>query len=178
MSPTTEQLRSRMARELDELGPMPDVSRTAAREGARVLRRRRLAAGSLIGVAGVGACSLLGAVAAGALPGSDGRVADDPTPSPVPSVGPTQAPIRELLPTVPPYPSGPIRSLLPSPVPSASTGVLPSTAPRPTPTSASPVLPTPSPPAPTPTAVPTTPPSVAPTSRPPAPTPTPAPTNR
>ncbi len=164
MSLTTDQLRSRMASELDELGPMPDLSRTAAREGARVLRRRRIAAGSLMGVTGVGVCSLLGAVAAGALPGSDGRVADDPTPSPVPSVGPTQAPIRELLPTAPPYPAGPIRSLLPSLQPS----VAPSTAPTATavPTSPPSVAPTSRPPAPTPTAVPTSPPSVAPTSRP------------
>ena len=74
MNPTTEQLRARMAAELDELGPMPDVSARAARAGGRIVRRRRIAAGSLVGVAGVGACSFLGAMAAGALPGTGGMV--------------------------------------------------------------------------------------------------------
>lgn len=102
MSPTTEQLRARMAAELDELGPMPDLSTRAAREGGRILRRRRIAAGSLLGVAGVGGCSLLGAVAAGALPGSGGRVADHPTPRPVPS--------PDVLPPVPSVPELPVPS--------------------------------------------------------------------
>ena len=170
MSPTTEQLRSRMAHELDELGPVPDLSRAAAREGSRVLRRRRLATGSLVGVAGVGACSLLGAVAAGALPGSDGKVADDPTPSPVPSFvltpKPVPRPIHELVPTVPPYPTAPLHVVVP--------GLLPTVAPTPTPTSVPWVRPTSAPPAPTPTSAP----SVRPTAKPPAPTPTMAPTNR
>ena len=99
MSPTTEQLRARMAAELDELGPMPDLSARAARQGGRILRRRRIAAGSLLGVAGIGGCSLLGAVAAGALPGSDGRVADHPTLSPTP-----RPPSPDVLPTSPPVP--------------------------------------------------------------------------
>ncbi len=54
MSPITEDLRARLTAELDQLGPMPDLAPQAARAGARVLRRRRLAAGSALGVAAVG----------------------------------------------------------------------------------------------------------------------------
>ena len=110
MNPTTEQLRARMAAELDELGPMPDLTARAARAGGRIVRRRRIAAGSLAGVAGVGACSLIGAVAAGALPGSGGRVADHPTPRPVPSA--------DVVPTVPALP-------VPAPSPRPDTTAVP-----------------------------------------------------
>ena len=51
---TTEQLRVRLTAELDQLAPMPDVTSAAARAGTRVLRRRRLAVGSALGVAAVG----------------------------------------------------------------------------------------------------------------------------
>ena len=99
MSPTTEQLRARLAAELDELGPMPDVSARAARVGGRIVRRRRIATASLAGVAGVGACAFLGVVATGALPGTGGQVADHPTPRPVPS--PSQVPPVPVLPVLP-----------------------------------------------------------------------------
>ena len=124
MSPTTEQLRGQMADELEELGPMPDLSGAAAREGARILRRRRIAAGSLLGITSVGVCSLVGAVAAGALPGSDGRVADTPTPTPtprpVPSTVPTVVPpvptpthVPSSVPTGAPVPTPPFRAASP-----------------------------------------------------------------
>ena len=162
MSPTTEQLRARMAAELDELGPMPDLSTRAAREGGRILRRRRIATGSLLGVAGVGACSLLGAVAAGALPGSDGRVADHPTPRPVPSPdvlpplptvpapSPRATPTPKGIPTVPPPPMLPVPSpkgvpTVPS-LPTLSTQTIPEPSPRPDTTAPTPpMLPAPTP---------------------------------
>jgi hypothetical protein len=142
MSPTTEQLRARMAAELDELGPMPDVSARAARAGGRIVRRRRIAAGSLAGVAGVGACSLLGAVAAGALPGSGGRIADHSTPSPVPSPRPptTSVPSPPMVPE--PSPRPPVTSV-PSQPPATPLPSLP--APTTTSVPSPPVLPEPSP---------------------------------
>ena len=54
MTSTTEQLRARLSDELDDLGSMPDLAPAAARAGTRILRRRRLAAGSALGVAAVG----------------------------------------------------------------------------------------------------------------------------
>ncbi len=52
---TTDDLRDRLARELDVLQPPPDLVPGALRAGSRVVRRRRLAAGSLLGALGVGA---------------------------------------------------------------------------------------------------------------------------
>lgn len=168
MSPTTEQLRARMAAELDELGPMPDLSTRAAREGGRILRRRRIAAGSLLGVAGVGGCSLLGAVAAGALPGSGGRVADHPTPRPVPS--------PDVVPPVPPVPSAVPSPRMPPtlpalPLPSLPAATIPEPSPRPGATAVPP--PVPAVPAPSPRPDTTAP---APPALPDLPAPTPAPT--
>jgi hypothetical protein len=118
MIPTTEQLRARLAAELDELGPMPDVSARAARAGGRIVRRRRIAAGWLAGVVGVGACSLLGAMASGALPGSGGQVADRPTPRPVPSPVPLPPHVPELTPA--PTPVVPSLPVPPQPTPRAT----------------------------------------------------------
>ena len=58
MSSTTELLRSRLSEELEELGTVPDLAPAAARAGGRILRRRRLAAGSALGVAAVGGGAL------------------------------------------------------------------------------------------------------------------------
>ncbi len=57
MSPTTEDLRDRLARELDSLAPMPDVVPAAAWAGSRRLRRRR-AGGSVVAATAVVACAL------------------------------------------------------------------------------------------------------------------------
>ncbi len=65
MTADTEQLRARLTAELDQLEPIPDVAPAAARAGTRLLRRRRLAAGSALGVAAVG-----GGVFASSLGGS------------------------------------------------------------------------------------------------------------
>ncbi len=54
MSSTTELLRSRLSDELEELGTIPDLAPAAARSGGRILRRRRLAVGSALGVAALG----------------------------------------------------------------------------------------------------------------------------
>jgi hypothetical protein len=54
MSSTTELLRSRLSDELEELGTIPDLAPAAARAGGRILRRRRLAVGSALGVAALG----------------------------------------------------------------------------------------------------------------------------
>lgn len=82
MSPTTEHLRARLAAELDDLGPMPDLAPVAERAGSRILRRRRLAVGSVLGVAAVGGGSL--ATQGGSERG--GNMAE--TPSASPSVDP------------------------------------------------------------------------------------------
>lgn len=78
MSPTTEHLRARLAAELDDLGPLPDLAHAAERAGSRILRRRRLAVGSVLGVAAVGGGSL--ASQGGSEQG--GHIADVPSASP------------------------------------------------------------------------------------------------
>ena len=54
MTTTTELLRARLSDELEELGSIPDLAPAAARAGSRILRRRRLAAGSALCVTAVG----------------------------------------------------------------------------------------------------------------------------
>lgn len=88
MSISTDDLRSRLDRELDELGPIPDVLPAATRVGASRLRRRRALAGSALGLAAVAG----GVVAVGVLGGADpgerpGSVATDP-PAPAPRPDP------------------------------------------------------------------------------------------
>lgn len=78
MSPTTEDLRARIAAELGDLGALPDLVPAAARAGARTLRRRRLAAGSALGVVAVGGGVL--ATSQGNS-GDSGRVASETAPS-------------------------------------------------------------------------------------------------
>ncbi len=86
MSPTTDTLRRRIDAELDVLEPMPDLTTAAVRAGRTRLRRRRLACGSLLGVAAVGG----GLVAGLALTGSE---PDRSTPAAVDPSGPTQGPV-------------------------------------------------------------------------------------
>lgn len=80
MSISTDDVRSRLERELDELGPAPDVLPAATRVGASRLRRRRALAGSALGLTAV-----VGVVAVGALSGTDpdaerrGSIATDPS---------------------------------------------------------------------------------------------------
>lgn len=87
MSISTDDLRTRLERELDDLGPAPDVLPAATLVGAARLRRRRALAGSALGLVAVAG----GVVAVGALGGADpaterrGSVATDPTaPAPRP----------------------------------------------------------------------------------------------
>jgi hypothetical protein len=58
MTTTTELLRARLSDELEELGSIPDLAPAAARAGGRILRRRRLAAGSALGIAALGGGTL------------------------------------------------------------------------------------------------------------------------
>jgi hypothetical protein len=83
MSIPTDELRAHLARELDEIGPGPDLVPAAAARGATALRRRRTVAGAALAVAAVAA----GTAAAGLLqPGDapagreDLQLAPDPTP--------------------------------------------------------------------------------------------------
>ena len=85
MSPTTDTLRRRIDAELDVLAPMPDLTSAAVRAGRSRLRRRRLASGSLLGVAAVGG----GLVAGVALTGSE---PDRSTPTVVDPSGPSGKP--------------------------------------------------------------------------------------
>ncbi|RHW27429.1 hypothetical protein D0Z08_09790 [Nocardioides immobilis] len=67
MSIPTDELRARLARELDELGPGPDLVPEAASRGATSLRRRRAMGGAALAVAAV----VGGAVATGVLAAGD-----------------------------------------------------------------------------------------------------------
>lgn len=87
MSISVDDVRSRLERELDDLGPAPDVVATATRVAAARLRRRRAIAGSALGLVAVAGA----AVTVGLLGGTDaapdrrGSVATDPsTPAPRP----------------------------------------------------------------------------------------------
>lgn len=82
MSPTTAHLRRRIDAELDELDPIPDVSAAAARAGRARLRRRRLAGGSLLGVAAVGGGLAVGQALTGSGPDRSTRTATDPSEGP------------------------------------------------------------------------------------------------
>lgn len=82
MSPTTEQLRRRIDAELDDLDPIPDLSGAAARAGRVRLRRRRLAGGSLLGVAAVGSGLAVGQVLTGSDPDRTTPTATDRTQGP------------------------------------------------------------------------------------------------
>lgn len=62
MTIPTDDLRARLARELDELGPGPDLVGAAVARGAGVVRRRRVAAGAALAVAAVGGGATLTAV--------------------------------------------------------------------------------------------------------------------
>lgn len=86
MSPTTDTLRRRIDAELDVLEPMPDLTSAAVRAGRTRLRRRRLASGSLLGVAAVGG----GLVAGVALTDSE---PEPKTPTALDPSGPTQGPV-------------------------------------------------------------------------------------
>jgi hypothetical protein len=90
MTATTEQLRARLDVELDAVGPMPDLAPRAARAGTRLLRRRRLAAGSALGVAAVGGGVFAASLGEGSRPGS--VVAD---PSGTPSVAAPADPMAD-----------------------------------------------------------------------------------
>jgi len=91
MSPTTENLRRRIDAELDDLEPMPDLTGIVVRDGRARLRRRRLATGSLLGVAAAGA----GVVAVVALPGSE---PDRSSPTVVDPAGPSDGPVGPVTP--------------------------------------------------------------------------------
>lgn len=90
MTSITEQLRARLSDELDELGPMPDLAPAAARAGGRILRRRRLAAGSVLGVAAVG-----GGVVAMGQGGADPSRGVATEPSATPAVAPSPDPMAD-----------------------------------------------------------------------------------
>jgi hypothetical protein len=62
MSIPTDELRTHLARELDELGPGPDLVPAAAARGATALRRRRTVAGAALAVGAVAAGTLATAV--------------------------------------------------------------------------------------------------------------------
>lgn len=89
MSISVDDLRSRLERELDDLGPAPDVLPAATSVGASRWRRRRALAGTTLGLAAV----VGGAVAVGVLGAADpnaerrGSVATDPS-SPAPPPDP------------------------------------------------------------------------------------------
>ncbi len=91
MSIPTDELRAHLARELDDLGPGPDLVREAAARGASAVRRRRaLAGGALAVVAVVGGAATTGLLAGGddARPDQDLPVAEDTTPPPPPAWDP------------------------------------------------------------------------------------------
>jgi hypothetical protein len=88
MSSTTEHLRERLSEELDHLGPIPDLAPAAARAGARVLRRRRLAAGSALGVAALGGGVFAAAQGGGSRPEDSALVDPTGTPSSAVSADP------------------------------------------------------------------------------------------
>lgn len=73
MSIDTDDLRARLARELDDIGPAGDMAGAAASQGAHVVRRRRVAGGATVALA---AAAIAGIAVAG-LPGSS-----DPAPPP------------------------------------------------------------------------------------------------
>ncbi len=86
---TTDDLRDRLARELDILQPPPDLVPGALRAGSRVVRRRRLAAGSLLGALGVGAAIAVPMALDARPQGVTPAPAGDPDPSPEPELAPT-----------------------------------------------------------------------------------------
>ncbi len=85
MSNPTDELRAHLARELDDLGPTPDLVGEAATRGASVVRRRRALAGGALAVAAVvGGVAATGLLAGGddARPDNDVPFAEDSTASP------------------------------------------------------------------------------------------------
>lgn len=84
----TDDLRDRLARELDVLQPPPDLVPGALRAGSRVVRRRRLAAGSLFGALGVGAAIAVPMALDARPQGVTPSPAGDPDPTPEPELAP------------------------------------------------------------------------------------------
>jgi hypothetical protein len=82
MSPTTEHLRRRIDTELDDLAPMPDATGVAVRQGRARLRRRRLAGGSLLGVAAIGGGVAVGVALTGPEPARPHHTVADPSGEP------------------------------------------------------------------------------------------------
>lgn len=92
MSIPTDDLRASLARELDDLGPGPDLVVDAATRGAASLRRRRALAGATLAVAAVAGGSvvagLLGSDDPAARPDSPPAATDPTSPAPPPAWDP------------------------------------------------------------------------------------------
>ncbi len=91
MSIPTDDLRAHLARELDDLGPAPDLVGEAAARGAGVVRRRRALGGAALAVAAVvGGAAATGVFAGGSdpAPQQDLQVTDDRTTPPPPAWDP------------------------------------------------------------------------------------------